>query len=79
MAQCLTSKGWAATAGPDGGFGNTVGIPDEQYDRYESDIAACRASLGYDTDFKVTPEIAGSFYDKLVASAECLRHRIGNI
>ena len=68
MVECLAPLGWDVHVSGEG-YGATV--PAEQYDQYELDVAACRAQFDYGRI--VTPLVANSWYDKLVASADCLR------
>jgi len=70
MVNCLAAKGWDVQRNPDGTYSSRY--PDEQSDQYDADVAACRAQFGYE-ELAVTEEQASNFYDKLVASAECLR------
>jgi hypothetical protein len=72
MVACLMAKGWDVRTTGDGGFAPPAAIPAAQYERWLAEVDACRERFGYN-DVTVTPAMASSFYDKLVASAECLR------
>jgi hypothetical protein len=74
MVRCLSAKGWDVQRTADGGF--DAKIPVAQTSRYNADREACKARFGYNDELSVTPEMAGHFYDRLVAAAECLR-RLG--
>lgn len=71
MVACLSAKGWHVERGSDGGFG--ADIPGDQLEQYHADRHACREENGYDDEPEVTPELAGRFFDRLVAAAQCLR------
>jgi hypothetical protein len=72
MFACMRDKGWAVEIEGHGLAGPASGIPDAQRDAYKADLDACTAKLGYNTALP-TVEEAGDYYDKLLASAECLR------
>lgn len=71
MVACLSAKGWHVERGSDGGFG--ADIPGDQLDQYNADRHACREENGFNDEPEITPEMAGRFFDRLVAAAQCLR------
>jgi hypothetical protein len=73
MARCLSAKGWAVQRDAGGGWSTISGVPAEQVNQFDSDVVDCKAEFGYDKKLEITAKQAEGFYDKLVASAECLR------